>query len=69
MDTIATMVAIAVGGYAAIGLTVALVFVAVGVSTVQSAPVTLGARVLLLPAAATLWPLILSRWLQLRRPR
>jgi hypothetical protein len=69
MDAIATLIAVGVGGYAAIGLIVALAFVAVGVTTVQSAPVTVGARTLLVPAAAALWPLILHRWFQARRLR
>lgn len=69
MDAIATIIAVGVGGYAAIGLIVALAFVAVGVTRVQSAPVTVGARALLLPAAAALWPLVLSRWFQSRRSR
>jgi hypothetical protein len=69
MDAIPMIIAVGAGGYAAIGLIVALAFVAVGVTTVQSAPVTLGARALLLPAAAALWPLVLSRWFQSRRLR
>jgi hypothetical protein len=39
----------------------------VGVTQVQPAPVTIGARVLLFPAAAALWPIVLSRWLRRRR--
>jgi hypothetical protein len=69
MDAIAMIIAVGVGGYVAIGLIVGLAFVAVGVTIVQTAPVTLGARVLLLPAATALWPLILSRWFQSRRLR
>jgi hypothetical protein len=69
MDAIATLIAVGVLGYAAIGLIVALAFVAIGVTMVQSAPVTVGARALLVPAAAVLWPLILLRWLQARRVR
>jgi hypothetical protein len=69
MEATATVIAVGLGGYVAIGLIVALAFVAIGVTTVQSAPVTLGARALLLPAAAALWPLVLSRWFQSRRLR
>jgi hypothetical protein len=32
----------------------------------RSATVTLGARVLFLPAAAALWPYVLLRWLKSR---
>jgi len=51
------------------GFVTGLAFVVFGVTTVQSAPVTVGARILLLPAATALWPLVLSRWLRSRRPR
>jgi hypothetical protein len=50
--------------YFAVGLLIGLAFVAFGVAQVQAMPVTLGARVLLLPGATVLWPIVLSRWLQ-----
>lgn len=62
-------IAVASVCYGVAGLVVGLAFVARGISAVQTAPVTLGARVLLLPAAAALWPLVLNRWLRSRRPR
>ena len=31
---------------------------------VQPAPMSLGARILILPGAAALWPYVLLRWLQ-----
>ena len=69
MDAIATTFAIGVAVYVAAGLVAGLAFVIFGVTTVQSAPVTVGARVLLLPAATALWPLVLSRWLKSRHRR
>jgi hypothetical protein len=66
MDAIATALAIGAAAYVAAGLVAGLAFVIFGVAAVQSAPVTAGARVLLLPAATVLWPLVLSRWLQSR---
>jgi hypothetical protein len=69
MDAIATTFAIGVALYVAAGLVAGLAFVIFGVTTVQSAPVTVGARVLLLPAATALWPLVLSRWLKSRHRR
>ena len=69
MDAIATTFAIGVAVYVAAGLVAGLAFVMFGVTTVQSAPVTVGARVLLLPAATALWPLVLSRWLKSRHRR
>ena len=50
--------------YAAIGAAVALAFVAFGVTRVQTAGMTLGARILILPGAAALWPYVLFRWLK-----
>jgi hypothetical protein len=50
--------------YAAIGAAVALAFAAFGVTRVQPAGVSLGARVLILPGAAALWPYVLFRWLK-----
>ena len=41
-----------------------LTFVTIGVAQVQAMPVTVGARILLLPGAFVLWPLVLSRWLR-----
>jgi hypothetical protein len=59
----------AVAVYLAAGVLVGAAFVVAGVTAVQPAPVTAGARLLLLPGAVALWPLILSRWLQARRRR
>jgi hypothetical protein len=50
--------------YAAIGLLTALAFVVSGVTRVQPAGVSLGARILILPGAAALWPYVLLRWLK-----
>ena len=69
MDAIAMTIAIVVGVYVAAGLVTAIAFVAAGVTMVQPAPVTLGARILLLPGATALWPLVLARWLKARHPR
>jgi hypothetical protein len=53
-----------VGLYALAGLLTALAFVTTGVAQVlpRPAPVTIGARILLIPAAAALWPYVLYRW-------
>ena len=56
----------ALASYAAIGLLTALAFVMVGITRVQSASVSLGARILILPGAAALWPYVLFRWLRAR---
>ena len=55
--------------YFAAGLLIGLAFVIIGVAQVQVMPVTLGARILLLPGATVLWPFVLSRWLKSGRPR
>jgi hypothetical protein len=50
--------------YAAIGFVTALAFAVFGVTRVQPARVSLGARILILPGAAALWPYVLLRWLK-----
>jgi hypothetical protein len=55
--------------YVAVGLAIGLAFVVFGVSRVQPATVTVGARVLLLPGATALWPFVLRRWLKSRGTR
>ena len=54
----------AISLYALAGLGIALAFVATGVTKVlpHPAPVAIGARILLIPAAAALWPYVLYRW-------
>jgi hypothetical protein len=55
--------------YALAGLVTAVAFVVVGVEQVQPMPVTWGARILLLPGAFALWPLVLARWRKCRGVR
>ena len=52
--------------YATAGLATALAFVTFGVTRVlpQPAPVSIPARILLIPAAAALWPYVLARWVR-----
>jgi len=52
--------------YAIIGALTALGFVAFGVTRVQGAPLSPGARLLIWPGAAALWPYVLVRWLKAR---
>ncbi len=60
---------IGLGFYAAAGIAIGAAFVTFGISRVlpEPMPVTLGARLLIFPGAAALWPYILARWL--RSPR
>ena len=53
--------------YAAIGLVIAVAFAAFGVTRVQPASTSLGARLLILPGAAALWPYVLARWVEAAR--
>jgi hypothetical protein len=53
--------------YAVAGVVTALAFVTFGVTRVQPMPVTLGARILIAPGAAALWPYVLVRWLKSAR--
>jgi hypothetical protein len=48
--------------YAILGAITALAFVSFGVTRVQPQPVSVGARILLFPGAAALWPCVLLRW-------
>jgi hypothetical protein len=52
--------------YVAVGLIIGLAFMVFGVTRVQPAALTVGARILLLPGATALWPLVLRRWLKAR---
>jgi hypothetical protein len=61
----ASVATILLGGFAlyvALGLATALGFVIFGVTRVQGAPVTVGARIFIFPGAAALWPFVLARW-------
>jgi len=55
--------------YLIAGAATALAFVTFGISRVLPAgtPVTAGARVLLVPGAALLWPYVLWRWMKAAR--
>ena len=55
--------------YAVVGAAIALAFVTIGIARVLPAgtSVTIGARVLLLPGAAILWPYVLWRWIRAAR--
>jgi hypothetical protein len=67
MDLIAIILLSGLVIYVAVGLVAGLALVLFGVTTVQSAPVTVGARILLLPGATALWPLVVSDWFKQRR--
>jgi hypothetical protein len=57
--------------YALVGAVTAVAFVTFGIAQVLPAgtPVTVGARVLLLPGAFALWPYVLLRWVKARAGR
>ena len=57
--------------YVALGLVTGLAFVTFGVTRVlpDPVPVTIGARILIFPGAAALWPYVLARWLKSGRSR
>jgi hypothetical protein len=54
--------------YLAAGIAVGMAFVCFGVTRVLEHPaaVSTGARLLLFPASAALWPLVLWRWMKTR---
>jgi hypothetical protein len=57
--------------YAAAGIVIALAFVTVGLAAVLpvGTPVTVAARILFVPGAVALWPVVLRRWLRSRGTR
>jgi hypothetical protein len=61
-----TVPLLALALYAAAGFAVAVAFLAIGVTRVLPEParVTLGARIMLFPGTAALWPYVLIRWLK-----
>ena len=69
MSTAATIVINALALYAMCGIALGLAFVSAGITRVQPAPVSLGARILILPGAMALWPYVLMRWLAARGAR
>jgi hypothetical protein len=62
MNSVATILLGGLALYVVLGLATALAFVVYGVTRVQGAPVTIGARALIFPGAAALWPFVLVRW-------
>lgn len=64
--TVGWLLLYALGLYAALGVVIGVAFVLSGVTRTldHPAPVSAGARILLLPASAALWPLVLARWLK-----
>lgn len=56
----------AVSAYAALGLLVAFIFVSIGVTRVLEPPrpVTIAGRLLIIPGAVVLWPVVLVKWLR-----
>ena len=57
----------ALGLYALLGIVTAVAFVRFGVTSVLPYSMTIGARILVLPCAAALWPYVLVRWLKSRK--
>lgn len=54
--------------YLVLGAVCAVGFVTLGIGRVlpRAGPVSLGARIMILPGAVVLWPLLLRRWLVVR---
>ena len=68
MGSVAAVVIAGIALYVAAGIVTGLAFVLFGVPP-EPASVTVGARVLLFPSAAILWPIVLGRWLNAGRSR
>ena len=55
------------GLYALLGIVTGVAFVSFGVTQVLPYAMSAGARILVFPGAAALWPYVLVRWLKSRR--
>ena len=64
MHPVAAFALYALTFYAAVGVATAFAFALFGVTRVQPADMSLGARILILPGAAVLWPYVLLRWIR-----
>jgi hypothetical protein len=64
--TLARAAVAAFAAYAAIGVLFAIAFTIVGVARVdhEARSASVGFRVLIFPASAALWPILLLRWLR-----
>lgn len=67
--SVARTIALALELYLAVGLVLAVPFVARGLERLDPAARggTLGFRLVVLPGCAALWPWVLARWLRARR--
>ncbi|MGE0481355.1 MAG: hypothetical protein AB7Q17_12880 [Phycisphaerae bacterium] len=67
--SIAHSILIGVGAYVVVGVVFASAFVTRGVGRIDAAArgASPGFRLLIFPASAALWPLLLQRWLRARR--
>ncbi len=63
---VATTIVTGVEVYLAVGCFVAGLFVSFGIARAlpDAGPVTVGARVMILPGVALLWPVVILRWLR-----
>ncbi|MGH9372534.1 MAG: hypothetical protein ACRD15_13470 [Vicinamibacterales bacterium] len=65
-ERLAELLVAAVGAYVAAGVVFAVAFVAWGVSRVDpvAREATIGFRLIILPGAIALWPLLAARWMR-----
>ncbi len=70
LEQLALWISYGIVAYAAVGLLFALAFVLVGVGRIDPAAAHSkpGFRVMILPGAAALWPLLLMRWIGGKQP-
>ncbi len=66
METTITLLFIGAALYLTVGLLFAIVFVFKGVQQIDSSAqgASFGFRLLILPGAAVLWPILLKKWLK-----
>lgn len=70
METLATSLLGLIGGYLLLGLLFAIAFAFRGASRIDPAARqgTVGFRLVIIPGAAALWPLLARRWLRRQGP-
>ena len=57
------ILAVLVTSYFAVGLLFAIAFVVRGIDRVDGTAKTIGFRLIVLPGATALWPILLARWI------
>jgi len=71
MEKTVTIVLIAVVLYLALGLVFAIAFITRGIAKVDEGTrgATFGFRIIILPGVVILWPILLRKWIKIRKAK